>query len=289
VPGVDGSEVGKVKMRGVLVLGTVVAACLVLLTVQTRGHSTPTAEALGFVTTPVQSGLARVNRAAVSVWATYLDWRNVRGENRRLREENQRLRVESLQVLETATENDRLRRLLALQQRLPLTTVSAEIIAREWGGWVRSLTVNRGRGDNVARLTAVIAPEGLIGRVMEVRSGASVIQVLTDPASTVGAHAVRTRTAGIVEGDPRGTMRLKYMARDGGGIQVGDLVVTSGSGGVFPRGIPVGVVRAIDDRGSALFHYAVLAPVVDFARVDEVLLLTGDTRRDVAAAFAAGG
>jgi rod shape-determining protein MreC len=289
VQGVDASEVGKVKMRGVLVLGTVVAACLVLLTVQTRGHSTPTGEALGFVTTPVQSGLARVNRAAVSVWATYLDWRNVRGENRRLREENQRLRVESLQVLETVTENDRLRRLLALQQRLPLTTVSAEIIAREWGGWVRSLTVNRGRGDNVVRLTAVIAPEGLIGRVMEVRSGASVIQVLTDPASTVGAHAVRTRTAGIVEGDPRGTMRLKYMARDGGGIQVGDLVVTSGSGGVFPRGIPIGIVRAIDDRGSALFHYAVLVPVVDFARVDEVLLLTGDTRRDVAAAFAAGG
>jgi rod shape-determining protein MreC len=85
-------------------------------------------------------------------------------------------------------------------------------------------------------------------------------------------------------------MRLKYMAREGGGgIQVGDLVVTSGVSGVFPRGIPIGRVRAIDDRGSALFHYAVLTPVIDFARVDEVLLLTGDTRQDVAAAFAAGG
>ncbi|MBM3220551.1 MAG: rod shape-determining protein MreC [Candidatus Rokubacteria bacterium] len=277
------------KMRGVLVLGTVVAACLLLLTVQTRGHSTPTAEALAFITTPIQSGLAKMNRAAVNVWSTYLDWKNVRAENRRLREENQQLRVESLQVTETAMENQRLRRLLALQQRLPLATLSAEIIAREWGGWVRSLTVNRGRGDNVARLTAVISPEGLIGRVMEVRSGTSVIQVLTDPASTVGAHVVRTRTAGIVEGEPRGTMRLKYMAREGGGIQVGDLVVTSGAGGVFPRGIPIGRVRAIDDRGSALFHYAVLAPVVDFARVDEVLLLTGDTRHDVAAAFPRDG
>ena len=277
------------KIRGVLVLGTVVAACLLLLTVQTRGHSTPTAEALGFITTPIQSALARVHRGAVNVWSTYLDWKNVRAENRRLREENQRLRVESLQVSETATENQRLRRLLALQQRLPLETVSAEIIAREWGGWVRSLTVNRGRGDKVARLTAVISPDGLIGRVMEVRSGASVIQVLTDPASTVGAHVVRTRTAGIVEGDPRGTMRLKYMAREGGGIHVGDLVVTSGSGGVFPRGIPVGRVRAIDDRGSALFHYAVLTPVVDFARVDEVLLLTGETKHDVAAAFPTDG
>lgn len=276
-------------MRGVLVLGTVVAACLLLLTIQTRGRSTPTAEALAFVTTPIQSGLARVTRAAVTVWSTYLDWKNVRAENRRLREENQRLRVESLQVSETATENERLRRLLALQQRLPLATVSAEIIAREWGGWVRSLTVNRGRGDHVVRHTAVISPEGLIGRVIEVRSGASIIQVLTDPASTVGGHVVRTRTAGIVEGDARGSMRLKYMARDGGGIQVGDLVVTSGAGRVFPRGIPVGRVRAIDDRGSALFHYAVLAPVVDFARVDEVLLLTGDTKLDVAAAFPTGG
>jgi rod shape-determining protein MreC len=278
-----------VKIRGVLVLGTVVAACLLLLTVQTRGHSTPTAEALAFVTTPIQSGLARVNRAAVNVWSTYLDWKNVRAENRRLREENQQLRVEALQVSETEMENARLRRLLALQQRLPLATLSAEIIAREWGGWVRSLTVNRGRSDKVVRLTAVIAPEGLIGRVMEVRSGASVIQVLTDPASTVGGHVVRTRTAGIVEGDPRGTMRLKYMAREGGGIQVGDLVVTSGAGGVFPRGIPIGRVRAIDDRGSALFHYAVLTPVVDFARVDEVLLLTGETRQDLAAAFPSDG
>ena len=273
------------KLRGVLVLGTVVAACLVLLTIQTRGRSTAAADVVALVTTPVQSALARVNRAAVGTWSTYLDWKNVRAENRRLREENQELRVAALQVSETATENQRLRRLLSMQERLPLETVGAEIIAREWGGWVRSLTVNRGRNDNIVRLTAVIAPEGLIGRVIEVRSGVSIIQVLTDPASTVGAHVVRTRTAGIVEGDPRGTMRLKYMAREGGGIQVGDLVVTSGAGGVFPRGIPVGRVRAIDDRGSALFHYAMLTPVVDFARVDEVLLLTGSTRHDVASAF----
>jgi rod shape-determining protein MreC len=277
------------KMRGVLVLGTVVAACLLLLTVQTRGNNKPAAEILAFVTTPIQSGLARTNRAAVNVWSTYLDWKNIRADNRRLREDNQRLRVESLQVSETATENQRLRKLLALQERLPLTTLSAEIIAREWGGWVRSLTVNRGRGDKVARLTAVVSPDGLIGRVMEVRGGASVVQVLTDPASTVGAHVVRTRTSGIVEGEPRGTMRLKYMAREGGTIQIGDLVVSSGAGGVFPRGIPIGIVRAIDDRGSALFHYAALAPVADFARVDEVLLLTGDTRHDVASAFSTGG
>jgi rod shape-determining protein MreC len=79
------------------------------------------------------------------------------------------------------------------------------------------------------------------------------------------------------------------MARDGSGLQVGDLVVTSGSGGLFPRGIPIGRVRAIDDRGSALFHYAQLAPAVDFARIDEVLLVVGEGTHDVAAIFEGNG
>ena len=277
------------RIRALVLLGTIAGLCLLLLTLQMRSRASLASDALAIVTTPVQTGLARVNRIAFGAWATYLDWKNVRAENGRLRAEAQRLRVEALQVGEMADENRRLRRLLVLKESLPLETMSGEIIAREWGGWVRSLTVNRGRTDRVMRLTAVIAPEGLVGRVVDVRPSASVVQVLTDPASTVGAHVVRTRTSGIVEGDPRGTLRLKYMARDGAGIQVGDLVVSSGQGGLFPRGIPVGRVRAIDDRGSALFHYAQLVPVVDFARIDEVLLITGDATRDVAAHFAGDG
>ena len=272
-----------------MLLGATAVVCLLLLTLQMRGYTVLATDVLAVITTPIQSALARVNRSAVGVWSTYQDWKNVRAENRRLREEAQQLRVEALQVSETVEENRRLRRLLALKEAMPLETLSGEIIAREWGGWVRSLTVNRGRSDHVTRLTAVIAPDGLIGRVVDVRPGSSVVQVLIDPASTVGAHAVRNRTAGIVEGDPRGTMRFKYMARDGSGLQVGDLVVTSGSGGLFPRGIPIGRVRAIDDRGSALFHYAQLTPSVDFARIDEVLLVVGEGSHDVAALFDGNG
>jgi len=278
-----------VRTRKLTLLVAAIAVCLLLLTLQTRGYGARAGDLVAAVTTPVQAGLAKAHRAAVAVWETYLDWKNVRAENRRLRAENQRLRVEALRVSETDDENRRLRRLLALQERLPLATVSGEVIAREWGGWIRALTVNRGRGDNIARLAAVISPDGLIGRIVEVRPGASIIQVLTDPASTVGAHVVRTRTPGIVEGEPRGTLRFKYMARDGAAIRVGDVLVTSGQGGLFPRGIPIGRVQAIDDRGSALFHYAVLAPAVDFARVDEVLLITGDVRQDLAAHFRSDG
>jgi rod shape-determining protein MreC len=278
-----------VKIRRFALLVSVVAGCLLLLTLQSRGYGASARDLLTLVTAPVQSGVARAHRAVFAAWDTYFDWKNVRAENRQLRDENQRLRVEALRVGETEDENRRLRRLLALQERLPLTTLSAEIIGRDWGGWIRSLTVNRGRGDRVPRLTAVISPDGLIGRIVDVRPGASIVQVLIDPTSTVGAHVVRTRTAGIVEGDARGTLRFKYMARDAAGIQVGDVLVTSGQGELFPRGIPIGRVHAIDDRGPALFHYAALEPAVDFARVDDVLLVTGETRRDLAAYFTTGG
>lgn len=277
------------KSRKVALLVSAIGVCLLLLTLQTRGYGARAADALALLTTPIQTGVAKAHRAAFDAWDTYLDWKNVRAENRRLREEIRGLRVEGLRVRETDDENRRLRRLLALQERLPLTTVSGEIIARDWGGWIRALTVNRGRGDKIARLTAVISPDGLVGRVVEVRPGASIVQVLTDPASTVGAHVVRTRTPGIVEGEPSGALRFKYMARDGAQIEVGDVLVTSGQGGLFPRGIPVGRVRSIDDRGAALFHYAVLEPAVNFSRVDDVLLITGEPRHDLAGFFPSDG
>lgn len=273
------------KIRRFVLLVTVLVSGLALLTLQTRGYGARAADAVAVVTTPVQSAVAAVPRAALGAWSAYLDWKGVRAENRRLRQENQGLRVDALWVTDAVDENRRLRGLLALRNRLPVATVAGEVIARDWGGWVRSLTINRGRGDDVKRLTAVISPEGLVGRIVDVRPSASIVQVLTDPTSTVGAHAVRTRTPGIVEGDPRGTLRFKYMARDGAGLAVEDVIVTSGHGGLFPRGIPIGRVRAIDDRGSALFHYAMLVPVVDFARLDEVLLVSGETMPDLTTAF----
>jgi len=278
-----------VKIRRLLVLVSVLLVCLVLLTLQTRGHGARAADAMAFVTTPIQTAIAAVPRAALGVWGVYIDWKGVRVENRRLREEIRRMRVEALWVTEASEENRRLRRLLELRNRLPVATLTGEVIAREWGGWVRSLTVNRGRADDIKRLTAVISPDGLVGRIVDVRPGASIVQVLTDPSSTVGAHSVRTRTPGIIEGEPRGTIRFKYMARDGAGLAVDDIIVTSGLGGIFPRGVPIGRVSAIDDRGSALFHYALIAPIVDFARVDEVLLVTGESMPDLASFFTAGG
>jgi rod shape-determining protein MreC len=268
------------------ILLAVLLVSLLLLTVQTRGGGTGRAgELVTIAVTPIQSLLVRIHRGALNLWANYVDWKSVRRDNAALREENEQLRVQSMQASETREENARLRRLLVLRDRLPLATVAGEVIGREAGGWVRSLTVNRGRGDGIAQQTPVIVPDGLVGRVVQVHRGAAVIQLLNDPASTVGAVVQRTRTAGLVEGDAGGTVRFKFMARDGASVTPGDLVVTSGLGTLFPKGLPVGRVVKIEDKGSALFHFAVLAPAVDFSRVEEVLLVTGQTTQDVAALF----
>jgi rod shape-determining protein MreC len=277
-----------VRARRFALVVTVLVVCLLLLTLQTRGYGAAGGRVIGAIMAPAQTVLARVNRAAFGLWRTYVEWKDVRAENGRLHDEVEQLRIEALRVRETDEENARLRRLLTLRDQLPLASMPAEVIARDWG-WVRSVTVNRGTRDDVLRMTPAIVPDGLVGRVVDVRRTSAVIQLVNDPASTVGATVQRTRTSGAVEGEPRGTLRFKYMARDGAGMQVGDVLVTSGLGGVFPKGIPIGRVEALDDRGSALFSYAVLKPVVDFTRLEELLLLTGKTTQDLALQFATGG
>ena len=284
------TQVVSVKFRRYALLPAVLLISLFLLTVQTRGGGpTRAADLVALAIIPVQSLLANAHRGALGAWHTFTDWKSVRSENLTLRADNERLSVQSLQVRETDQENRRLRRLLALRDRMPLATLTGEIIGREAGGWARSLTVNRGRADGVAQQMPVIVPEGLVGRVAQVRSGASIVQLLNDPTSTVGAVVQRTRTPGLVEGEPGGGVRFKFMARDGDGVAAGDLIVTSGLGTLFPKGIPVGRVTAIEDKGSALFHFAVLAPAVDAARVEEVLLLTGQSAQDVAGLFTPDG
>ena len=207
----------RVRRYGILL--AVLLVSLLLLTVQTRGGGTGRAsELVTIAVTPVQSLLVRIHRGALNFWANYVDWKSVRRENATLREENEHLRVQALQAGDTREENARLRRLLVLRDRLPLATVSGEVIGREAGGWVRSLTVNRGRGDGIAQQTPVIVPDGLVGRVVQVHRAAAVVQLLNDPASTVGAVVQRTRTAGLVEGDAGGTVRFKFMARDGASV-----------------------------------------------------------------------
>src|SRR3990172_9311294 len=191
------------RHRTLSLFSVVILGGLTLLTLGARspGWRLP-AEWVGSVAIPFQVAATHLHRSAAAAWGGYRDWRVMRGENQQLRREIETLRTNQLFLRELEWENRRLRNLLGLAERLPLTTVAAEVIAREWNGLVRSFTVNRGRIHGLARLQPVIAPEGVLGRVAEVRHSSAIIQLISDPVSFVSAVTQGSRVQGSVEGGP---------------------------------------------------------------------------------------
>jgi rod shape-determining protein MreC len=263
------------RHRTASLFGLILLAGFTLLALGARspGRRLPV-EWVGPVVTPLQVATAHLHRRALAIWDGYRDWRVVRGENQRLRQEVETLRVTQLQLDEFQWENRRLRNLLGLAERLPLEAAAAEVIAREWNGWVRSFTVNRGRASGVERLQPVIVPEGVLGRVADVRQHSAIIQLVSDPASSVSALTQRSRVQGAVEGGPSGQVRLKFPAQETQ-IEQGELVITSGLGGVFPKGLPLGYVSRVNPPTTGLFRYAQVTPVVEIPKVEMVLILKG--------------
>jgi len=264
----------------------VLLASFALLSVQqTRPESQWLAEGVAAVTAPAQTAFARVHRTALGLWTTYLEWKALRADNARLRAEVAALRLRQLRQDELDAENERLRVILELRERLVVRTVGAEVVAREWNGFTRGLTINRGRTDGLERLSPVIVTRGVVGRVLELRRESAVVQLVTDPASSVGGVVNRTRAQGLVEGVAGGRLRLKLAAREEG-VAVGDMVFTSGTGGLFPKGLPLGRVTRVH-APTNLFRIAELEPAVDLATVEEVLVLPRGVAGDLSAAFGA--
>jgi rod shape-determining protein MreC len=264
----------------------VLFASFVLLTFeQSRPEGQWLAEGVAAVTAPVQAVFARAHRTALGSWTTYLEWKGLRADHTRLRAEVTALRLRQLRQDELDAENVRLRALLALRERLEVRTIGAEVVAREWNGFTRGMTINRGRTGGLERLSPVIVTHGVVGRVLELRRESAVVQLVTDPASSVGGVVNRTRAQGLVEGVAGGRMRLKLAAREEG-VTVGDLVFTSGIAGLFPKGLPLGrVIRVYPP--TSLFRIAELEPAVDLGTVEEVLVLPRGASGDLSSAFGA--
>jgi len=133
------------------------------------------------------------------------------------------------------------------------------------------------------RRAPVIVTRGVVGRVLELRRDSAVVQLVTDPASSIGGVVNRTRAQGLVEGVAGGRMRLKLTAREEG-VMVGDAVFTSGIGGLFPRGLPLGRVTRVYPA-SGLFRLVELEPAVALSTVEEVLVLPRGATEDLVTAF----
>jgi len=196
----------------------------------------------------------------------------VEEENRRLRGEIGALREENNRLQEALLAAKRLERLAPLQEHRA-AAVPANVFARDASSWFKTILVDKGEIDGVSRDMAVAVAEGLVGRVIEVFPSAAKVLLITDPNSGVDVIVQRTRAQGIMEGRVEEFCTLKYV-RKMDDVQVGDKVITSGLGGIFPKGLLAGTVTRVEKKRPGIFQTVEVAPTADLSRLEEVLILS---------------
>jgi rod shape-determining protein MreC len=200
-------------------------------------------------------------------------------DNKNLRIENEDLRQNNLNLTEIMAENARLRSMLDYKKGAPqFDLVTAAVVGRDPGSWTSTIIINRGTADGIAKDMPVVTPQGLVGSVVSVYGNVAKVNLVLDPRSAVGALVQRpeSRIAAIVEGNSATplTPKMVNIARDADVIK-GDKIITSGFGGIYPKGLLIGEVVDLVNEEGGLLKYAVLNPAVDFDRLEEVSVIVG--------------
>lgn len=269
------------KYRRPVVLGGAILFSFLLMTMEVRREEylVPFLKRLLLESvTPFLKVTTYLRQTTRDIWENYVDLRSVRQENRHLQEEIEALRSRLRGLEETGRENQRLRSLLGLQERVPFTVAPATVLAKDATNWFHTLLIDQGTHHGVERHMAVIAPGGLVGQVVDVSSSSARVQLITDPVSAVGVLLQGTRVTGLLVGGQSGRLRIKYLPARAE-IPPGEVVITSGLGGVYPKGITIGRVLAAEGKSGALFQEATVEPAVDFSQLEEVLVVTGRDHR----------
>ena len=203
-------------------------------------------------------------------------------ENDRLRDENDRLREDNRLLRVQAGENDRLRDLLELRERLPGETLSAEVVTREFSPYFRVMRVrlDRGARDRVRAGMPVVSAQGLVGQIRRTTGHYADVLLTVDQESAIDVVVQRTGARGMLRGtgeSNRYLCRMQYLRREDEG-EVGDEIYTSGLGRRFPAAILVGRVVRVERQEFGLYQEVEVAPSVSFSDLEEVLVLTTGSR-----------
>jgi len=233
-------------------------------------------QAVEFAIAPAAAVLSRVESVVVGAWSFLHEIGTLRTENARLRREVGLLREENGRLLPAGEENARLRALLAFKQQQPYETIAARVIGRDPSDWFSTVVVDRGTAAGIRRNDAVLTSDGLVGHVIEAGPSWTRVVLLPDPRSAVGVVVVRSREAGVAEGQGQPALRVKYLSRTAD-VQPGDEVVTSGLGEIYPRGLVVGTVTGVSRAAGDLFEDAIVRPAADLAHLEEVLIIVRGT------------
>jgi len=235
----------------------------------------PVADVVGV---PLQM-MASVDRGVRNWWNQYVALQGIYEQNRDLQAKVQRLEGELNQLREQALASQRLAALLDFQKESAMTTLAARVIGRSASNWYRGVVLSKGEDHGIAKEMGVITPAGIVGHIVKVASSTSIALLITDPNVAVTGLVQRTRDEGIVQGTAQGYVRMKYIPPLAA-VKKGDPVVTSGLTGGFPRGLLIGQVLEVREREGDLFKTAHVAPVVDFGKLEEVLVVLSPRSSD---------
>jgi rod shape-determining protein MreC len=264
------------QRTGWLFMGVIVGHILLIAAQVNTRRGVPLLEEFTFGT------FAEVQRAATSAiatvrdnWVNYVALQDVRAENAKLKEEVASLRIGLQQERALAQQSRTLQDLLELKSAVRLSTTAAAVIAGGASPEFRTITIDKGTDAGVTSDMAVLAPGGVVGRIVMPTARASKVQLLIDRDAAAGVIVERSRAQGVVIGTGADRFRLDHVpgAAD---IQVGDRVVTSGIEGIYPKGFLIGQIESID-RQSGEFTDVVVRPAVEFSALETVLVVLTPT------------
>ena len=253
--------------------------CFVLLLLSsTSGLKRPWNPAEQFIveiTAPFQKLIRTAINSTRDFWLSYFSLIDVRSENAELRREIDSLKMENSRYRELLATHRRLRKLLQFKEVISQPVVAAQVIGLDPTGWFKSIIIDKGRRDGLKWDMPVVNASGVVGRIVSVSPDYAKVLLVVDQNSAVDCLTQESRDRGMVKGLSTDLCTMDYMAKSSE-VGVGDTVITSGMGGVFPKGIPVGRIRRIEDLPGEFFKRVEVAPAVDFSRLEEVLvILTG--------------
>ncbi len=259
-------------------LAGLVALAVVAMVVDRRAVLRPRSEQSGWigsvldVAVPVQQMIALPFELTRGAWRSYVAVVGVGEENEVLRSKLALLEDENLQLREALVASGRLERIAAIREEFEVPMLASELVGVDASVWFRSVLVNRGRAHGVQSGMPVISEQGLVGLVTSTSNTASKAMLVLDRLSAVDGIVQRSRSRGIVRGSGTDQLNFEFVVRESD-VRIGDVVITSGLGGIHPKGIRIGTVTSVSDPGSDLLQTATLTPAVDFGRLELVFIM----------------
>jgi len=274
------------QRTGYLFMAVIIGHIILISAQVNTERGVPLLEVVTFGTfAEVQRGASTLIGGVRTSWGDYLALQSVRSDNEQLRREVAQLQVALQQQRALAQQSHTLVELLKLREGIQIETVAAGVIAGSASPDFRTVTIDKGSSDGLRPDMAVIAPAGVVGRIITPSARAAKVQLLIDRNAAAGAIVERSRAQGVVEGTG-GSLRLNYVSGTAD-VQSGDVVSTSGIDGIYPKGFVIGQIESVE-RGSGEFGAIVIRPAVDFSSIEAVLVVTTPPVTGIEGAAATG-